>query len=158
MSLDAFVYCDCFEKDNLRCDPPRGVMLKVASNGELTCDNADESSWMAFQAWKLTKACLHEGMILVRHRMGNDERIDVIRRELERTPEHYPILLRHVVYSSTHTCDWIPIEWLPSLIEEVKFLNPAAYSEDVSEALLHFKIQIAELIIASQLTHKPICF
>lgn len=158
MALDAFVYCDCYEKDNLRCDPPNGIALKLAPNGELTCDASSDASWMAFNAWKLAKACLHEGMILVRHRLGDDELVDRIRAELQRQGEHFPILLNDVVYSSTHTCDWIRSERFPALIEELKRLQTDLMQSPARDAMHHFKIQIAELIIAAQLMRKPICF
>jgi hypothetical protein len=158
MALDAFVYCDCFERDNLRCDPPRGMTLRVAPNGDLTCDAPDDSSWHAFNAWKLAKACLHHGMILVRHRLGSDAAVDVIRTELQKDALRFPILLEKVVYSGTHTCDWLPLQSLPRLTEELKHLNADHSDSKRADAVRLFKIQIAELIIAAQLAQKPICF
>src|SRR5690349_1985383 len=124
MALDAFVYCDCFERDNLRCDPPQGMELRVAPSGDVTCDAPDNASWLAFTTWKLTKACLHEGMILVRHRLGNAPVIERIRAELQKDALRFPILLEKVVYSGTHTCDWLPLRSLPCLTEELKHVNP----------------------------------
>jgi hypothetical protein len=157
MALDAFVYCDCFERDNLRCNPPRGMKLRVAPNGDLICDAPDDSAWHAFTAWKVGKACLHHGMILVRHRLGNDASIDQIRAELQKDAMRFPILLEKVVYSGTHTCDWLPFEALRPLTEELKHFNPPPQTPS-TDTLRLFKIQIAELIIAAQLTRKPICF
>ncbi len=158
MALDAFVYCDCFERDNLRCDPPRGMALRVALTGEVTCDPPDDSAWHAFTAWKIGKACLHQGMILVRHRLGNEAKIDLIRAELQKDALRFPILLEKVLYSGTHTCDWLPLKSLKGLTEELKHLNPNPTHTSAADSLRLFKIQIAELIIAAQLTGKPICF
>jgi hypothetical protein len=158
MALDAFVYCDCFERDNLRCDPPRGMQLRVAPNGDLTCDAPDDSAWHAFTAWKLAKACLHQGMILVRHRLGKSSAIDLIRTELQKDALRYPILLEKIVYSGTHTCDWLPLQALPALTQELKQIETDPVHTPAADALRLFKIQIAELIIAAQLTRKPICF
>lgn len=157
MALDAFVYCDCFEKDNLRCNPPGGLNLCISPNGDITCDAPTERDWFAFSAWKHSKACLHEGMILKHHRLGNAALIDHLKRAIEaNAPNRFPILLGHILYSGTHTCDWLPMQMLPSLTEELRQLEPA--KTRAFEAVQHLKIQLAELIIAAQMTKKPICF
>jgi hypothetical protein len=157
MALDAFVYCDCFEKDNLRCNPPGGLKLKIAANGDVTCDAPSDHDWFAFTAWKQGKACAHDGMILKHHRLGTSKILDPLRAELEKEhADRFPILLQKVLYSSTHTCDWIPLKLLPKLTDELKQLNP--HGTHSADALRHLKIQLAELIIAAQMAHKPICF
>ena len=158
MALDAFVYCDCFERDNLRSDPPRGMALRTRPNGDIICDPPDNAAWHAFADWKLERACLHQGMILVRHRLGSDMAIENIRVELQKEPLRFPILLEKVVYSGSHTCDCLPLRELPKLTEELKRVNPDSAHGRVSDALRLFKIQMAELVIAAQLTKKPICF
>ena len=69
MALDAFVYCDCFETNNLRCNPPAGVKVRITPNGDLACDTPTDAEWSAFIDWKQNRACLHYGMILLRHRL-----------------------------------------------------------------------------------------
>ena len=157
MALDAFVYCDCFEKDNLRSNPPGGLKLQVAPSGDITCKAHSDGEWLAFSAWKQEKACAHRGMILKHHRLGTSTILDPLRAELEREgPERFPILIGRVLYSSTHTCDWIPLNALPQLTEELKQLD--CHNTPSAEALRHLKIQLAELVIAAQMAHKPICF
>ena len=157
MALDAFVYCDCFEKDHLRSNPPRGLKLKVSPNGDVTCEAATDREWITFSSWKQKKACVHEGMILKHHRLGSVRKIDELRAALENKERtRFPILLSRVLYSGTHTCDWLPLDALPQLTEELRVLNPPGTSE--GDALQHLKIQLAELIIAAQMVNKPICF
>jgi len=158
MGLDAFVYCDCFEKHNLRSDPPAGLVVKVEPSGEPGCADADERAWTAFMAWKQNKACLHPGMILLRHRLGAPEQVERLRTELEKDKASFPLLLKAVVYSGTHTCDWIPFARIEQLAEEVKQLAPERAEKSAADALQLFKIRMAELIIAAQHTGKPICF
>jgi hypothetical protein len=158
MALDAFVYCDCYEKNNLRCDPPARVKVKVEPTGDLMCLSGDEEAWSAFLAWKRTKACLHHGMIFLRHRLGTSTQIDLLQRELRKEPDRFPILLRNVLYSGTHTCDWIPLDRMEALSEEIKRLPPQQADPAVADALQLFKVQMAELIIAAKHTRKPICF
>ena len=158
MALDAFVYCDCFEKHNLRSDPPAGLVVKIEPSGEPGCEASDERAWSAFMAWKQTKACLHHGMILLRHRLGTPEQVDRLRAELEKNLPAFPLLLKAVVYSGTHTCDWIPFARIDQLAEEVKQLAPEHADKSVADPLQLFKIRMAELIIAAQHAQKPICF
>jgi hypothetical protein len=158
MGLDAFVYCDCFEKHNLRADPPAGLTVKIEPSGEPGCEAADERGWSAFMGWKQNKACLHPGMILLRHRLGTPEQVDRLRAELEKGKAAFPLLLQAVVYSGTHTCDWIPFGRIEELAEEVKQLAPEQADKSVADALQLFKIRMAELIIAAQHTQKAICF
>ena len=157
MALDAFVFCDCFEKDNLRSNPPRGIKLKIAPNGDLTCNAPSMDEWFAFADWKQTKACAHTGMILKHHRLGNAAILDPLRTQLEeQRPAQFPILLHKILYSATHTCDWLPLPVLPKLTDELKRLEH--HGTPAAEPLRHLKIQLAELIIAAQMAHKPICF
>jgi hypothetical protein len=156
MALDAFVYCDCFEKENLRCSPPADVQLRVAPNGEITCSAPTDRAWFAFTNWRLSKACSHPAMILKHHRLGTAHQITPLRQQLRNDETRFPILLNKILYSDTHTCDWIPLPILPQLTEELKHLDPPATPQ--GEALRHLKIQLAELIIAAQMANKPICF
>jgi hypothetical protein len=157
MALDAFVYCDCFERDNLRSNPPGGLKLFVASNGDITCDAPTEREWLSFVAWKAEKACSHQSMILKHHRLGTAGEVDQLRLALEnKERSRFPILLGKVLFSGTHTCDWLPLEILPRLTEELKALNPPKTAEGAM--LQHLKIQLAELVIAAQMVGKPICF
>jgi hypothetical protein len=158
MALDAFVFCDCYEKHNLRADPPAGVIVKIEPNGDLSCSAADERAWSAFLTWKQNKACLHQGMILLRHRLGTSEQIDLLRAELQKLSKPLPLLLNAVLYSGTHTCDWIPFARMPDLAEEVKQLAPEQAKGPLKDALQLLKIRLAELIIAAQHTRKAICF
>lgn len=157
MALDAFVYCDCFEKDNLRCNPPAGLQLIATPNGDITCDAPTERDWFAFSHWKQEKACIHPGMILKHFRLGSAREIDNLRELLQNKERaRFPILLNRVLYSGTHTCDWLPLALLPPLTEELKALNGAGTPE--GETIRHLKIQLAELVIAAQMVQKPICF
>ena len=156
MALDAFVYCDCFEKENLRCGPPGQVQLKVAPTGEVTCIAPSDHAWFSFVSWRQSKACTHPAMILKHHRLGTADQIIPMRQQLANKENQFPILLQNILYSDTHTCDWIPLRLLPQLTDELKHLDPPATPP--GEALRHLKIQLAELIIAAQMANKPICF
>jgi hypothetical protein len=132
------------------------LQLKVAPTGEVTCIAPSDQAWFAFTSWRQSKACTHPAMILKHHRLGTAAQIDPIRQQLADYRSHFPILVEKILYSPTHTCDWIPLQLLPQLTEELKHLDPPP--SPAGEALRHLKIQLAELIIAAQMAHKPICF
>jgi hypothetical protein len=158
MALDAFVYCDCFEKDNLRCNPPGDLKLSVDANGDISCRAPTEADWFAFSAWKQNKACIHPGMILIHHCLGTTDEIDLLRADLQPTPARFPTIYSKILYSSTHTCDWISVESGLQLTEELKNLNGEFFRGPNGDKWRLFKIKMAELVIASQHTRKPICF
>ena len=158
MGLDAFVYCDCFERDNLRCSPPSGAEIIVAEDGNLVCESADDEVWAAFNLWKSTKACLHPQMIVVHRALGATAVIDQLRAEISKDQARFPLLLRKVLYNGTHTCDWIPLAHMEQLGAEVKQLSEHRLKGATGDALHLFQIQLAELIIAAQVVKKPICF
>jgi hypothetical protein len=97
-------------------------------------------------------------MILLRHRLGTENGINALRTELQKEANRYPMLLQKILYSGTHTCDWIPVEAIDPLANEVKQLNVSRAEREVADALHVFQIQMAELIIAAKHTGKPICF
>ena len=41
MGLDAFVFCNCYEKGKLREPPPRPGLVFVTENGSLDCKSDD---------------------------------------------------------------------------------------------------------------------
>ena len=158
MPLDAFVYCDCFERENLRSDPPQGIVLKQEENGDVSCKSPDEKAWSAFVRWKQNKACMHPGMVLVHKRLGSTELVEALRTQLQKERARFPILLEKVLYSDTHTCDWIPFTQIEPLENEVAAINPEGADPEETDRVRLFKIQMAELIIAAKHTGKAICF
>ncbi len=88
MSLDAFVFCDCFERGRLKEAPPPGCRIVVGTNGRV--DNAGEATLegqLAFDDWRWYRMCEHQEGILVHHRIGNMGLVGILRAELRRFPD-----------------------------------------------------------------------
>src|SRR5437660_3911627 len=83
MSLDACVYCDCFEKGRLREPPPVGVSLRVEPDGSLGRERDDGTleSDLAWDQWRERSACEHPGGALLRHHLGNISLIGFLRSQ-----------------------------------------------------------------------------
>src|SRR5678816_451352 len=99
MGLDAFVFCDCYEKGRLRESPPTGVTLRVEPDGSLGREHDDGTleSDHAWDTWREQRACDHGGGILLRHRLGNIALVGLLRAELHREADRFPILATKVV-------------------------------------------------------------
>ena len=70
MGLDAFVFCDCFEKARLREQPPRPELVFVTENGSLDCKSDDPETLEEFDIWILDRTCEHEEGILTGFYVG----------------------------------------------------------------------------------------
>jgi len=159
MTLDAAVYCDCFAKGLIKESPSTLWQLTYAPDGSLTCDSEDLETLLAFDAWWLDRACEHKGGVVVHHYLGNIALINCLREELKTDVKRYPLLLERVLYSGTHAGDYIPVELLESLSEEVKRLVLHECREKKNAAYVHhFQEQMMELLQAAMRLQKPISF
>src|SRR5258706_13110346 len=125
MGLDAFVYCDCYEKGRLREPPPSGVILCVEPDGALgrEQDVGTLESDLAWDDWRERRACEHRGGILRRHRLGNISEIGLLRAELQRGAERFPILVTKVVYSGSHAGAFLQVAEIPAVQRELDLLR-----------------------------------
>ena len=159
MGIDAFVWCDCFERGHLRSPPPPGCSLSVSDDGGLLCGSDDLEVQIAFDRWRQSDACEHEGGFLVVHRIGNIALIASLRAELGRRPDKFPVTLSRVICDGTHCGDFIPAADLPRLASEVESLADLYCDEpDMEQCMREFAVQMRELVCAALLVGKPLVF
>ena len=160
MSLDATVYCDCYERGKVRTPPPQPELVLVDEDGGLglNCDqpDADED---AFFKWRAT-ACEHAPWgELVYHRLGNITLIGFLRELLATEPHRFPILLTKVLYNGVHSGDFLSSAEVGFLSIEVDRLKEVHAVEDSDEPFVrHFELQMRELVQAARSVGKPIAF
>ena len=148
MGLDAFVFCDCYEKGRLRESPPAGVTLCVQPDGSLgrEQDGGTLESDLAWDEWREQRACEHGGGILLRHRLGNISLVGLLRAELQREAERFSILVTKVVYSGSHAGDHLPVEQIPALQRELELLREFRCTSRKSDGFMtEFREQMSEL-------------
>src|SRR5689334_19584624 len=133
MGLDACVYCNCYEKGVMRTPPPNGVRLCVEPNGALECESEKMSfdAVRAFDQWQAFSACQHKRGVLLHHRLGNISLIGSLRSELQAESSRFPVLLTKVIYSGSHAGDFLALDAISVLQQEL-------------EALGHFQCSTAE--------------
>lgn len=176
MSLDACVYCDCFERGLLRSLPPEGCTLMIWEDGDLQFanDNLALEVEIAFDRWKYFEACEHQNFTLIHHRIGNIATVGLLRSELSQYPDKFPIILSQVIYDGSHGGDFIPVATMPQLAVEVealatihcpprtkpawKWFTQSSELEDREWFIRNFETQMRELVAASLQVGKPIAF
>jgi hypothetical protein len=159
VSLDAYVHCDCFERGCLRSAPPAGCNPSIASDGGLDCGSDNPDVQIAFDGWWYAQACAHESGVLVSHRIGNIALVALLRTELSRWPQRFPMLLERVIYNGVHCGDFIPATEVSALAREVEAIASVRCDEPEKDAFVRgFESQMRELVIASLTVGKPIVF
>ncbi|HEY2584298.1 MAG TPA: hypothetical protein VGI81_00885 [Tepidisphaeraceae bacterium] len=158
MSLDAVVYCDCFERNRLRSEPPAEWDVRVDQDGSRTSRENGLDEYLAFEAWN-RNACEHEHGILLHHYIGNMAGVGFLRAKLSEQAWLFPFILSRVIYNGIHAGDCIARPEIDRLDSEVQALRRFHSSDRDDEAWLRrFEAQLSELIAASHQAGKPIVF
>ena len=160
MSLDAFVFCDCFEKGRLKEPSPPRCRIALGPDGSV--DNIGETTLevqLAFDDWRWHRMCEHQEGILLHHRIGNIGLVSSLRAELRRFPERFPMILSKVIYNGIHGGDYIPAQDVERVRPEVKALADI-HSKDANLEwfLRNFESQMSELVDCALQVNKPIAF
>ncbi|BDI30954.1 hypothetical protein CCAX7_30050 [Capsulimonas corticalis] len=166
MTLDASVYCDCYEKGRLRTTPPFSELVVISADGVPEIETGDPEKDAAYDEWKNhARPCDHEDFTLLHHFLGNISRVGRIRSLIgdvaQAAHRNYPMLLERVVYNGVHCGDRIETHELFDLVDEVNDLSVRkldAYTDEHKEILRSFIHQMSELAAAALAVNKPIVF
>jgi len=159
MGLDARVHCDCFESGNLKELPPYPNLVSLTADGSLEFHSTDLEILLELDRWLNYRACVHESGILLHHRIGNIAVVGLLRAELAREPEKFPVLLKQVLYSGSHGGDYLSLEDVALLRSELSSLTTFVCAKPANEEYVEsFRRQMLELADACQQVGKPILF
>ena len=122
MGLDATVYCNCFETGQVK-EPPPCPTVFISSAGSLECGSKDLNTVLAFDQWLLHRACAHPDGILFHRSIGNLAQVGFLRNELEKDGGRFSVLLAKVLYSGTHTGDYMSLEDVRAARSELERLD-----------------------------------
>ena len=155
MGLSAWVHCNCV-KEGKAPPHPFPELLAFDETGEPTLKgdgNINLKLWLKHDKW-YRNSCPHSGY-LVEKRPGNMAAVAYVRGFLEdNSPNTFPLLLERVVYSGTHTGDWIAASEVPQLLTETRRMQGSARDP----VLIQFTNDLIELAEASIATGNPIVF
>lgn len=113
----------------------------------------------AFDEWFQETVCEHEEGVIVSHRIGSATHVGLLRKELEKDAKKFPVLLEKVLYSGTHTGDYLSGRKILKLQRELKVLAKFAASSKSSQSIVdEFREQMEELANSALAVEKPISF
>ena len=159
MGLDAAVYCNCFETNNLKELPPYPNLVFVTPDGSLDCKSEDLETLLEFDQWLLNRACEHENGVLLHHRIGNIVFVSLLQSELSRDAEKFPVTMQKILYSGTHAGVYLSLDVVERLKTELEFLDGFVCSSARSEEFVdEFRQQLSELVKTASEDKKPISF
>ena len=156
--LDARVYCNCIEAGQLRVQPKAHWQVAVLEDGgvEASCADKGEASELA-RWWEM--ACEHKDRQLLYHCLGNVGLAAFLREELGRVAEKCPLVLGLVVYDGVHGGDFLTVEQVRDVAEELHALAGFRCEKEADQYSLDcFLEQMRELVAASLSVNKPIAF
>jgi len=158
MGLDGYVACDCIEKGIANVPPAIASFVKIDRHtGSNYLDSLDKRHRQAYNLWRASKPCPHDGGILRCQQLGSANGIGWIRGFLADhvgdPPAEFPVLWKQVVYSGVHSGDSLSVEEVRRLAEE---LNRRPTSDDkVTE---RFFARLEDLVAAALSVGKPLGF
>lgn len=165
MGLDAFVYCDCVEKNRLRIPHPFPKLLFIDVNGCPEVRTKDARKVALHDKWMEIPPCPHEQMFLQGCYLGNIALVDLVCDALRQTTKNpankYPVLWSKVVFLGDHTGDFLNIRDVSKLkieVEETQSISFRNQGLDESKAIVGFFRALQKLIKASLKVRKPIAF
>jgi|GEM_PF-670872 len=126
MTLDASVYCRCFEDGSMKSPPDPWQIEVCHETGCRELANAREYSLdeeIRFDDWNVT-ACDHEDGIAMHVFLGNITAVANIRGLLRSLMPPGSLLVEAVFYDGMHSGDQIKVDDLDPLRNEVAFVLP----------------------------------
>jgi len=156
--LHAHVHCDCFEKGRITSTPPYQELVYIDEDGALSVRSKSGAAHADVYYWR-ENACEHERSIILSHCIGNMALVATLRMELERHPDWFPILLNKTIHNGIHAGDFLTVEDVRQVKEELKRLeNYKCVDADTTPYMEAFKGKMSELVECALALSKPIVF
>jgi hypothetical protein len=158
MGLDAFVFCDCYEKGRIKRVPPDLGSLYVLANGDLESRSDDLDVLDRFDAWR-ARACRHKQGMLAADRIGSGIHVDGLRDALWQWHKLFPVLLGNVIYDGTHTGDHLTVSKVAKLAIELDRLQSIQIGDKtLDKDLQTLRHKLQKLVHVALKIKKPIAF
>ena len=141
---------------------PRPELLFIDDTGYPNIRSNDPHDEDLHDRWEAQNPCLHGHFHLVEHWLGNVGSVGDIRDKLEQLSQNpsteYPILTSRVVYSGSHSGDFLAGEEVVRLRDEVARLRKVV--KDSADAIQwnDFLSKLEDLVGGSLSVNKPISF
>ncbi len=158
MGLDAFVFCDCYEKRRIKRCPPELGPVYVLPRGRLESRSDNQEVLERFDAWR-AHACRHEDGMIAGDYLGNAGQVSEFRNALWSKRDLFPILLRKVIYSGTHCGDHLCLRDVAKLAVELDGLRSIRTGDkSLDKHLQILRRKLEKLVRVALKIKKPIAF
>jgi hypothetical protein len=166
MGLDAVVFCSCAEKGRLKKPHRYPNLLYIAPNGSPEIRSKDEQKIEQHDQWMLD-ACSHEDMMLDGDELGSMGGIgflrDTLRLAVKAPARTFPVLWKKVIYSGTHTGDYLTVAEVKKLAIELDRLSKVDFARldidpDNRRYIVEFQGILRRLTEAALKIGKPMAF
>ena len=159
MGLDAVVDCNCYETGRLKTPPPPGIEIEVSPDGSINCASETVDTAIALDAWLHQHACDHEDCTFLHHYIGNVALVAFLRKTLQQKADQFPVILSKVIYNGIHAGDYLTLDQVQQVREELALLSAVACDTKEDQAYLDtFRNQMIELVSCAIELQKPIAF
>lgn len=162
MSLNAIVYCDCVERQRLKVPHPLPELLFIDDTGYPNIRSSNPRDEDLHDRWEAQSPCSHEHFRLVEHWLGNVESVGEIRQYLEQLTEgrsiEYPILASKVIYNGSHSGDFLAVDEVLRLGDEIVLLRKIEKPSADATQWDDFLSKLEDLVGGSLSVRKPISF
>ena len=102
MKLQAYVFCDCYEQECLKHQPPNPEIVTLLPNGDLGYYRATREQHAAFVAWR-SQACRHPEGVVTGGQLGHNLSRQVLHRALTPHARAFPLFVRKFLGCKPHT-------------------------------------------------------
>ena len=166
MGLEAWVSCDCVEKNRLKKPHRYPNQLHIGKNGSPEIRSVDPVMLDEHDAWMQLPPCRHDEMTVESSYLGNMGFVAGVRNTLASFSSLLPacpILLGKVLYSGTHTGDFLTVKQVESLAKELEQLKSvnlrrAGIPIDQHKPLRSITAELTRLAKTALKLRKPIAF
>jgi hypothetical protein len=157
MRLHAFVFCDCYEQDRLKHQPPNREIIAVLPNGDLGYYRAMPKQHAAFVAWR-SHACRHPEGVITGGQLGYRLPREVLRRAMSPHRRAFPLFIRKVLGCKPHTRNsHFTLKQVEKLqVELARLKNFRLADRKLERELRCYYGQMKQLVRAALKFHKPI--
>jgi hypothetical protein len=158
MGLDAFVFCDCYERGRIKRFPPELGPLYIEPNGAVEPRSDDPEVLERFDAWR-EQACRHEDGMIAGDYLGNAGQVAQLHDALWRERKLFPVLLGKVIYSGTHCGDHLSLGGVAKLATELDRLKSIRTGDkDLDKDVHILRRKLEKLVRVALKIKKPIAF
>jgi hypothetical protein len=96
MRLQAYVFCDCYERGRVKLPPPEPKIVGVLTNGDVACKQPTPAQYQAFLEWRYL-ACHHRDGLIIGGLLGHRLSVEVMHKAMLPHRGTFPFFFRKVL-------------------------------------------------------------